>query len=231
LEIKNRQLEQLRTGAEGKLNLTEKELERIGMELEKTWRISRQFILDQIISKVTEHVPILKTELRISYFPMQHPTLWGFPSGVRVPSKWGLPKDEFLHDFEMFAHEKSLNGMQFVLNEFDSQIFKLLPEDQRSQLQNKIRKFIEENNEIFLTYPYGDLKLYSKMLDASQYFLKDGFGDPSFPEKRVTEKEIKEQGKVFETAKLDVNNELERVHKIRVVLHSALDRMHLEVID
>ena len=227
LEIKNRRLVGERSEIEDKLQVAQKELTRISNELQSTYRINRRFILQQIKTKTVNIFPL---ELEIpSPIPL---------ASVRSMVRWEI--DVLLlkmrHPDTLSTKEPS-TGEKAVVEEFDSQVFNLLPDSSRLLFKDAIQKFMDGNKEIFSTNLTLDRKVvlaFFKARDSvsktvgSEYYGENLAFDKS---ERVSQDETKAREFAYEKAIVALESERTRVLSARRKLHEVMDRMVVELTD
>lgn len=231
LKTEKSRLTQERSEIQGKLRQAQGELGRIGEELKNTYQINRRFILQQIKTKILNSYPEIKQD--------DFPSSFDHPVSPLRPFSFNKIKGAY------FIGDIPVTGKEFVIKEFDSQVFLLLPETYRILLQDAIRKFIDKNKNNFSEDIAGSFKIqveyYSKkmMLESTKgsTLFKKEFLDEDyrmvygllFGPKSVSRAELKVRESKYQKAKSAYTKEIKRIIAARKALNDAMDRMIVEV--
>lgn len=204
LEVERATLSNKNTVIKNSLDSARYELANISSELKGTYRVNCRFILDQFATKVA-NVTINRSTMS-EYFWRE--AVVNMVEAVPLSAKI-LPKPESYFSKEPQEYR---TGKEFILSEFNSQIFMLLLEIQRIKLQDEIRLFIKKNYSVFSDSIYMNWDILRKRLKL-------------FDKKAKNKISQKEKQNILE----DYKEEIARVKKTQKALLEAIETMKGEL--
>lgn len=226
----NERLKRNRQQAEIARDAAEAKREEIKRVFISVLQLNRQFILNDIVTKLKAYTPPELSSLKEA-FGLVSPEIHTYPRAVGF---WYAVRPRV----GIFS-ETTLTGHGMIVELFKSEIFKLLPELQRVAFQDEIRTYMkqEKNADVFNATVLLDLSIFKELIEnrrkvrrtiGSKYFQEPSSEDIIVEE--VTPEEVKRREQIYEAAKSRSDKHKIQFYAARPVLHAALDRMMEELV-